>query len=752
MLSRLVAATIPASVVLIAAAAVAQDGTIVRVGAGSYALTSPPGARTPQAAAYVVEGWRGPIPTTDWWSSLVWVPRSAPQYAHPLALRGVPAGLQAFYPGPVIHANEVGIFGAMGPEPNDLVIGHSEVAAFPEARLAAASDWFVTARCEHEGKAMEASYGHGSPYVYFAFEGGNARVRLGGEPSVWAREGEGATVGLTVNGKAYGLFGPTGSRWAEGAGRELVCELNGRGYCSIALLTGPDLRTLRLFDRHAHAHVTGTTAQWEYDEKTSVVTVRYRFDVTPREGEERQTLLALYPHQWEALDREASGAELPGATYESVRGEMKLLRGLGFTTRMVFPGVLPVLPDVGEYDRGLVRSFIAQEADAPRRGTADTYWEGKLLGKLATLVGVADELGDESKPRLLAELKRRLEGWLEAGEAGDGSFHLDGTWGALIGYPASYGTDTDLSDHHFHYGYFIRAAAEIARQDPEWASPERWGGMVEMLIRDIACPERDHAQFPFLRCLDPYAGHSWASGKADFHDGNNQESSSEAMNAWTGLILWGEATGNRAIRDLGIYLYTTELAAINSYWFDVGDAHHHTQYPRCLVAMVWGGKGVHETWFSRQPAAVHGINWLPFHGGSLYLGQYPEYARRNHAELVRESGGERDFWPDLVLMYQALFDAPGAALRLDAEGQTVPIEAGNSRGNLHYWVRNLRGLGTVDRSVTADCPLYAVFDGGAGRVHVAYNMLDQPRAVSFSDGARLVAPPRGFAVEGAAGP
>jgi len=31
--------------------------------------------------------------------------------------------------------------------------------------------------------------------------------------------------------------------------------------------------------------------------------------------------------------------------------------------------------------------------------------------------------------------------------------------GGLVGYPPSYGSDTWFNDHHFHYGYFIRAAA-----------------------------------------------------------------------------------------------------------------------------------------------------------------------------------------------------------------------------------------------------------------------------------------------------
>jgi len=71
-----------------------------------------------------------------------------------------------------------------------------------------------------------------------------------------------------------------------------------------------------------------------------------------------------------------------------------------------------------------------------------------------------------------------------------------------------------------------------------------------------------------LRFFDVYEGHGWANGSQLFGAGNNQESSSESMNFSSGLILWGAATHNQEIRDLGIYLYTTELQAIEQYWFD----------------------------------------------------------------------------------------------------------------------------------------------------------------------------------------
>lgn len=86
--------------------------------------------------------------------------------------------------------------------------------------------------------------------------------------------------------------------------------------------------------------------------------------------------------------------------------------------------------------------------------------------------------------------------------------------------------------------------------------------MVELLVRDAASPA-PNAQFPVLRNFDPYEGHSWASGHAAFVSGNNQESSSESMNFNAGLVLYGAATGNQALRDLGVYLYTTEGAVID---------------------------------------------------------------------------------------------------------------------------------------------------------------------------------------------
>ena len=158
--------------------------------------------------------------------------------------------------------------------------------------------------------------------------------------------------------------------------------------------------------------------------------------------------------------------------------------------------------------------------------------------------------------------------------------------------------------------------------------------MVDLLIRDANNYDRTDTRFPYLRDFDIYAGHDWASGHGAFAAGNNQESSSEGMNFANALIQWGQATGNTAVRDAGIFIYTTQAAAIQQYWFDVDGSTFPAGWQHTAVGMVWGDGGSYATWFSADPEKIHGINMLPITGGHLYLGYRPEYVKKNYQEIV----------------------------------------------------------------------------------------------------------------------
>jgi endoglucanase Acf2 len=718
--------------------------TTARLGEGSYLTALPPGAKGPPKTIYKTDRVPGPTPTNRWWSSLAWLPFSERQFPHPLAVQAETGGLRVFYPGNRIHVTEKTIFAGMPGGGEDLVVQHSEQPQFPDARLDAHSDWFVHARFAAADRSLTVAYGHGSPYVYAVYEGGSPQVTFGRDAEVWVDNA--STIGVTVDGKHYGLFGPQDSTWSSDDRKRFTNRSSGRRYCSLAVLPERSPAALLLFQRHAHAHVVDTRIAWRYDPATSTVETTFSYATTPMEGQETQTLFALYPHQWQA-----TSAALLDYQYPSIRGVMKLGKGEQFVTRHVYPGVLPVLPKTPNEDVRQVQQFLSKEPDSLGPAPRDTYWEGKALGKLVTLAALAEQMdAAAAADKFREQVRQRLEHWFTATDAQGaakrtGVFAYDRNWGTLIGYPPSYGSDSELNDHHFHYGYFLRAAAEILRFDPDWGRGARWGGMARLLVRDIANPARDDGEFPFLRSFDVYAGHSWASGHARFGDGNNQESTSEAMNAWCGLILWGEATGDRALRDLGIYLFTTELAAINAYWFDVLGENRPAAFPQTTLGLVWGGKADYGTWFSAKPENIYGINWMPFHGGSLYLGLYPEYVQRNYQSLAARKGDARwDEWADLVWMYRALADGPAAMSDFTAGQATLKPEAGHALAHTYHWIAALAELGQVDRHVTADTPLYAVFRRDQQRTYVVYNMRSRPLPVRFSDGFAIPLAAPGF--------
>jgi hypothetical protein len=263
--------------------------------------------------------------------------------------------------------------------------------------------------------------------------------------------------------------------------------------------------------------------------------------------------------------------------------------------------------------------------------------------------------------------------------------------------------------------------------------------MVNLLIRDGNNWDRSDTRFPFLRSHDAYAGHSWAAGHGDFGDGNNQESSSESMNFATAVILWGEATGQTDVRDLGVYLHAT---AVEQYWFDVDNAVFPAAYPHIAIGMVWGGKGVHSTWFGANPEFIHGINILPVNGGSLYLGHHPDHVLANYAEIVAERGGQPIIWQDLLWEYLALADPNLALSHYFANAGYEPFD-GESRAHTLHWLFNLKKMGRVETTIFADIPTYAVFRDGAGYLtYVAHNADPTDRLVTFTDGFSFTVGPR----------
>jgi endoglucanase Acf2 len=286
----------------------------------------------------------------------------------------------------------------------------------------------------------------------------------------------------------------------------------------------------------------------------------------------------------------------------------------------------------------------------------------------------------------------------------------------------------------------------VARFDPEWA--KKWGPMVEILIREVASPDRDDKLFAFSRCFDRFEGHGWASGDSGFGRGNNNESSSESMNCWYGIAMWGASTGNDVMRDYGLYMYTTDMTTIEEYWFDVSDTNFPKGYTRECVGMVWGDGGFWGTWFSGDADCIHGIQYLPFTPGSMYLARYPDYVDRAYNSLMKVRNAKENLnagWGDLVVMFGAGANPSRSAEFVDSTPQ-MKVEDGNTRAMMYHYVHTLNTFGKIDRTVTGDYPIYNVYNKDGKKTYVVYNYTGKPLTVKFSDGKSVDASKKGMTV------
>ena len=288
--------------------------------------------------------------------------------------------------------------------------------------------------------------------------------------------------------------------------------------------------------------------------------------------------------------------------------------------------------------------------------------------------------------------------------------------------------------------------------DADWVSAEKYRGFIDILIRDCANDDRRDNRFPWMRNFDPYAGHSWAAGHSGFASGNNQESSSESMNFASSLILYGEAIHDKRIRDLGIYWHATEAEAIRHYWFDMEKKVFPKGYAQSCVGMIWGDGGSYGTWWTANPEEIHGINFLPMTGGSLYLGRDPQYIQRNFQNMLKANrdfhqGGfpgepdRLDRWQDILHQYLAMSDPKEAAVRRAKNGKGLPSEFGETAAHTEHWISSLAALGHFNATIQGDYPISAVFQKEGKRVYVIYNLQPQTLTVRFSDGEIFEVPP-----------
>jgi endo-1,3(4)-beta-glucanase len=599
-------------------------------------------------------------PTNRWFSGLVF---GEPQPVFPLPLSFALTGTGMAFGQPTVVTTAKNIAGAHVPAVGvDVGAAAAEVSAYDTASVT------VTSRDAGGLELGRTVVAEGSPFV--AYHAGRASpltttVPWTARDDHWTAEVGGVTYGLVV---------------AGGTVADRTIDLQEAGVATwFPVPTGGSAAALAELARHP---LTGSSFAYVLDEDTVTTTLTYRADGS--------TAYARLPHQ---TADPAGGPACDLGTYPSIYGAMTLCAGneLAWRAPRTAPTTALDVTRLTADQRDELARQVAADVKATPAFPADTYFGGKALYRAAMLHQLATQVGaDDAAAAIRTRLVTTLDQWTDPQGCATRPafcFVYDEQAHGLVGMTPSFGSE-EFNDHHFHYGYLLFAAGVLGAADPALA--KRWAPVLDLVAADLGSAGAN-GTFPDLRVFDVYAGHSWASGTAPFADGNNQESSSEAAMAWTGLAAWATASGNEALHHQSTWLLSLEAQSGMTYWTNADLAEPvYAGYDHQVVALNWGGKRDYGTWFSAEPAAMLGILVIPVTPAATYLGGDPARIGANVAEAT---GGRFDQkFGDYLLMYAGLAgeDQRDTAL---ATARTLDgrwIDDGNSRSYLLAWLMTAR--------------------------------------------------------------
>ena len=635
------------------------------------------------------------------------------------------------------------------------------------------SDWgFQFGLPDAIGNRMDITLARGVPFVWTTYSGVQPAINFG-NVALYDTNGSGISTatGYFTNsafafdyqGRSFGVFAPSNTIFTV-SGNSIQVGTNvssNTNYLIYALL--PAHTNLLEFSQYAYAKVTGTQMDWSYDAVAGRVNTTWTLATTPLKPGQTNTLQGWLPHHYRTTHNTLAYKPY---TYLTPRGVMRVTAGNKFTFSYDFQGIAPMLPAprisglTNDYVASRLSNYVANFASGGHpQSYGETYGQGKELGVTAQYMTFAHQLGmTNQESQLATSLRSMLVDWYTytPGET-EHFFGKYTNWPALIGFSASYGTEA-FNDNHFHYGYYMVASALMGLEDSSFLS--QYGGMTRLIAKEYANWDRTETNFPFMRTLDIWEGHSWAGGFSS-GGGENQESSSEAMNSWAGLFLLGNSLGDTNITAAGAMGYCMESSAVNEYWQDMYHSNFSTGYGKGMVGILQSGSDAYATYFSGDPAWIYGIQMVPANHWNNYLSRNPAFAAQQLSNMYSErviasSTGLNGFTlsdannavalggylGNYVLGFQMLFDSDGVASIMDSAYNTNGSVAtdGVFSGITYYLTYSLRNLGLPDTNYHTSLPLSQVYYNSrtGNRTAVLYNNSTNSQTVTLYNQSGVV--------------
>ncbi|CAI2163685.1 16947_t:CDS:2 [Funneliformis geosporum] len=399
------------------------------------------------------------------------------------------------------------------------------------------------------------------------------------------------------------------------------------------------------------------------------------------------------PHQVSSL---TPGANITTISLTSpAKGQMIALTGISWSFAEPVLNNIGILPT--DFESRLTdekKALIVQQTpldvaqDFTKLSNLDSmYFSGKVLAKFALVCLVANDVIKD--PTLTTTCVNQLKDAIQPFVTNQRTIPLryDSSWKGIIidqDDPAADFGASFYNDHHFHYGYFVYAAAILRHLDELWGQQNE--GWVEALIRDVSNPSADDTFFPTFRNFDWFSGHSWASGIFSSGDGNNEESTSEDYNFFYGMKLWGQVSKKPNIESLADVILAVEARSMRTYFLMEDD--NNVQPIKFIKNKVTGilfeNKADHTTFFSKEIDAIQGIQMIPVTPIMPYIRSKKFITEEFNQIFAPIVDGLTGNFQSLIEMNRAIID-PDAAFDHFANNINATLDDGLSRSWALFW-------------------------------------------------------------------
>ncbi|GMF48229.1 unnamed protein product [Phytophthora fragariaefolia] len=640
-----------------------------------------------------------PLPTNKWWGNLIHTTaeemntKTNPGGSNPYAVKlpkEAPYGIQACYSYNYRQLSNLtdGVAEFYLHEfVNDITLSATEFAgeAKPIYEVYSFSDFGIKVRAclENKQQCMDSALVHGMAFITATYDRLTASIESEYTMKIVDKSVPGKYVIDLGGNQTWVVYtDKDGSFTIDESGKALVSSKPFTGTVRVAIL--PSSEDTDVYDKYRTCHVRGGNVSVASRTEYSL-----QWETVGKSCKTHGLLHFALPHHLTALKGAITSKDPDAIVLNSAtRGNMVAQVTTTGTWTLseaedelevdFYPTTKPSAKMVSKL--GLLKTLQADIADEWGLNKTSWYFNGKQYQKYASLCLMAGDTAIVGKNRkLLNTCLKKLEALIEP--------FLDNTLDPPLNYETSYGglvssqsfTVNDVNadfgnsvynDHHYHYGYWVTASAMLKSLHPKWKRMKELDAMIWMMLRDVPNPSAQDAFFPKFRHFSFYLGHSYSHGVTPMADGKDEESTSEDVNFYYGMKLWGQASNNKAVEDLGSLMLRLNARAIRTYFLMTSDNTIHPKefVPNHVTGIFFDNKAAYATWFSAEKYAIHGLQMIPVSPINAMV-RTTEFIQQEWDDILSKEAIVTEFnatnaWLSLLLVNEAAVDQADALPKL----------------------------------------------------------------------------------------